>query len=190
MNATAVPADSNARPNALRVFYAIWPDALARERIAQIAAEIARMGGGRAIAACNLHVTLAFIGAVPTHRLDALRDAGAVATRGIDAIDVSLERLGGAHNGELAWLAPTSVPPALVELHAKLDAALEARGFATERREFRPHVTLARRCARRVHHAPIDPIAWRVSALTLMASTTGREGSEYRELGGWPLEGS
>jgi len=153
MNATAVPADSNARPNALRVFYAIWPDALARERIAQIAAEIARMGGGRAIAACNLHVTLAFIGAVPTQRLDALRDAGAVATRGIDAIDVSLERLGGAHNGELAWLAPTSVPPALVELHAKLAAALEARGFATERREFRPHVTLARRCARRIHHA-------------------------------------
>jgi len=188
MNADA--PDCAPRPKMLRVFYAIRPDEHARERIASIAAEVARAGGGRAVAEPNLHVTLAFIGAVTPGRIDALCDAGAEAARNSAAVDMLLERLGGAHNGELVWLAPPSVPAELVRLHVNLNAALDAGGFATERREFRPHVTLARRCVRRMHHAPIEPVAWRVSALTLMASTTGREGSEYRELGGWPLEGS
>jgi 2'-5' RNA ligase len=116
-----------------------------------------------------------------------LRAAANEATREAQGFDLALEHIGGAHGGELVWLAPAHLPPNLVELHANLDAALRRQGFATERREFRPHLTLARRCVRRAHVAPIKPIPWRVTRLALMRSTTAPAGSEYVELVGWPL---
>jgi 2'-5' RNA ligase len=169
------------------VFYALWPDDAARTPLAAIAAEAARNGGGRAIATANLHVTLAFVGSVAAARVDALRDAGALASRDVGAIDLALDRIGGAHGGELLWIAASAVPEGLVRLRARLGAALEARGFPVERREFRPHVTLARGCVRRVP-ALVEPVAWRVSRITLMASDTRPEGAQYRELAAWPLE--
>lgn len=187
MTANAQRRDSSAREKPLRTFFALWPDERAREQLARLAVDVAREGSGRAIAARNLHVTLAFVGAVSPQRLDALCEAGAQAARGIGAIDVSLERVGGAHNGELVWLAPATLPRELVELHDKLDALLADRGFPTEAREFRPHVTLARRCARRARLPSIAPVAWRVTRVALMASTTGADGSEYRELAGFTL---
>jgi len=188
MAASAPPVrDSSARQRSLRAFFALWPDERARVRLARLAVDVAREANGRATPARNLHVTLAFVGAVSPQRVDALCEAGAQAVRGIGAIDVSLERVGGAHGGELVWLAPAALPRELVELHETLDALLAERGFATEAREFRPHVTLARRCARRVRLPAIAPIGWRVTRVALMASTTGADGSEYRELAGFML---
>ncbi len=187
MDSNAPQRGASARQKSLRVFFALWPDARARERLAELAVDVAREGKGRAIPARNLHVTLSFIGSTAPERVDALCEAGVLASREIGAIDVSLERLGGAHNGELVWVAPVALARELIALHEKLDALLGERGFATESREFRPHVTLARRCARRVRLPPIAPIAWRVTCVALMASTTGADGSDYRELAGFPL---
>jgi len=187
MTANAPPHVSGMREKPLRVFFALWPDAHAREQLARLAVDVAREGDGRAIPTRNLHVTLAFVGAVPAQRVDALCDAGTQAVRGIGPIDVSLERVGGAHNGELVWLAPAILPDNLITLHDTLDALLADRDFSIEAREFRPHVTLARRCARRMRVFPIAPIAWRVTRVALMASTTGADGSEYRELGAFLL---
>lgn len=182
-----LPPSAAARPKSLRVFFAIWPDAAARERLLALATEVARAGGGRAPAASNLHITVTFVGSVPSERVGALRVAGNEATREAQGFDLALERIGGAHGGELVWLAPAHLPTDLVVLHAGLEAALQRQRVATERREFRPHVTLARRCARRAHVAPIEPIRWRVTRLALMQSTTAPSGSEYGELGSWAL---
>jgi 2'-5' RNA ligase len=182
-----VPSKGEGRPRSLRVFFAIWPDAMARERMAVLAADVARTGGGRAVDARNLHITVAFVGAVAADRADALRIAGADATRCASAFDIALERLGGARDGELVWLAPVQVPAPLVALHTQLDAALQQQRFATERRQFRPHLTLARRCTRNVPHVPVEPITWHVTHLALIASTTASAGSEYRELAQWRL---
>jgi 2'-5' RNA ligase len=187
MTAKAPPRDSTLHQKSLRVFFALWPDELARERLAALATSVAREGGGRAIPARNLHVTLAFIGAVSPQRVDALAEAGTLCVREIGAIDMSLARIGGAHNGELVWLAPALLPRELVVLHERLDALLAERGLPVEAREFRPHVTLARRCARRVRPPTIEPIVWRVTRVALMSSTTGADGSEYRELAAFDL---
>ena len=187
MDQRASRGESGARPKSLRLFFALWPDAAARVRLAAMATDVARAGGGRAVAPDNLHVTIAFVGAVVPQRVEALREAGTQAANGVRAIDVSLEQLGGAHGGDLVWLAPASLPDELIRLHQRLGAALDARAFAVEQRAFRPHVTLARRCVRPVQRAVLDAVAWRIDRLTLMASTTRAGGSEYRELAGWPL---
>jgi 2'-5' RNA ligase len=72
-------------------------------------------------------------------------------------------------------------------LQASLAQALADEGFPRERRMFRPHVTLARDCVRSVHRGRIPPIGWRVERLSLVASTPQRGGSEYRDIGEWPL---
>jgi 2'-5' RNA ligase len=190
MSAHASRTRAGVPSRSLRVFFALWPDAAARERLAALAAAVAHERGGRAVAAANLHVTLAFVGSVAAGRVDALCDAGEGAARPAHAIDVSLERLGGAHDGELVWLAPRSVPAELLALHERLDAELRNRSFPVEPRAFRPHVTLARRCVRRGARAAVEPIAWRATRVALMVSATLAGGSEYRELAAWRLGAS
>jgi 2'-5' RNA ligase len=187
MDPRARSAGAPVRTKALRVFFAIWPDDSARERIAAIATNVARDCAGRAVPASNLHVTIAFIGSVVPDRLALLREAGSEATLGVDAFELAFERFGGAHKGELAWIAVRETPRPLRVLHANLDAALSARGFAVEQREFRPHLTIVRRCARRLARADPIEIVSPITSLTLMSSSTQAGGSEYRELAQWPL---
>lgn len=55
------------------------------------------------------------------------------------------------------------------------------KDFATERRKFTPHVTLARKVGRRVS-CEIAPIEWRVSEICLIRSTLSHEGARYKTL--------
>lgn len=171
----------------LRVFYALWPDAAARGALAGLAREIAQRCGGRAATSEKLHVTLAFVGDAPIARIDALTAIGATAARDAAPFALTLERSGGARAGEVAWLAPAAVPDALAHLQAALVAGLDEHGFQTERRAFRPHVTLARRCTRALSRGPQAPISWDVTRLTLIVSEPSAQGPRYRELGAWQL---
>jgi 2'-5' RNA ligase len=172
-----------------RTFFALWPDEPSRAALSALARAVAHDRGGRATAAANLHVTIAFVGQVPASRLAALAEAGRASVDGRGAFDLALERLGGAAQG-IAWIAPASVPPELVALHGALKSALAGRDFAVEARRFRPHVTLARRCGRRPLHRATEPIAWRVERLSLVRSVGGPDGSRYDDLDAWPLRGS
>jgi 2'-5' RNA ligase len=52
---------------------------------------------------------------------------------------------------------------------------------------FRPHLTLARHCARAAHRGAVRPIGWQVARLSLVESTLAPGGSRYREVAGWAL---
>jgi 2'-5' RNA ligase len=54
-------------------------------------------------------------------------------------------------------------------------------------RPFHTHVTLARRCRKRVDVSMAAPIAWPVERLVLNASELAPDGPRYRELAGWTL---
>lgn len=173
-------------PPTRRLFFALWPDALARAALVRLANEIAHHGHGKAPREDNLHVTLAFLGPVPDERLGALERIGRDAAAGIAPFELSLERVGGTGFG-IAWLSCDGVPPSLATLHAALAAGLAREGFPTERRMFRPHLTLARHCARAVHRGAVQPVRWTVERLALVESTLAPGGSRYRNLLEWPL---
>ena len=107
-----------------------------------------------------------FIGAWPQARVGALADALAVPCRPFTLT------LGHAvlWSGGLAVLEPCAADSALGELHASLAAALEAAGAAVEARPFRPHLTLARRCAGARPPAQEPALRWSVSGYVLVAS--------------------
>jgi 2'-5' RNA ligase len=84
------------------------------------------------------------------------------------------------HNG-IAVLSPSSAPPELLDLHAALSSALPGVGLAPEPRDYRPHVTMARR-AKGAGMPPSGPaIAWQVDHYALVESKTG-DGEGYTVL--------
>lgn len=94
----------------------------------------------------NLHVTTKFIGEWPEPRLDGVKRAlAAVPARG--PIEIAVRGLGwfpNARNPRVFW-AGIEATDALRRLAESTEKNLESLGVAVEKREFHPHLTLARR---------------------------------------------
>jgi 2'-5' RNA ligase len=178
------PADCEQQ---LRVFFALWPGAATQDAVAALARDVVKAAGGRAPRSENVHLTLSFVGEVAAMRVPLLQDIGAATARDAAPFTLSLDRIGGPRNSGIAWLGAAVTPPELERLARQTNKALAAAGFRVERRLFRPHVTLARRCERPPGAAAIAPVTWRVEGMTLTASMLRPEGSCYRELGAWPF---
>lgn len=166
-------------PEAARVFFALRPPAAVRDALGASAATLAPPA--RRVDPADFHLTLAFVGV--TDELASLRRAGREAAAATPAFTLHLERFGRWRRG-IAWAAPASVPPGLAALQEALAAALATVGRPLPVATFRPHVTLARRAAS--DPAAVSVPAWRVHALTLMASGPPPP-PRYRDLDAWEL---
>ena len=171
----------------LRIFFALWPDAGARDALWALARDTAAQTRGRAPPAGNLHLTLAFLGDVATARIAALHVLGSTVASAVPPFTLTLDRVGAFGDGGIAWAGTSAAPRELERLVQSLNGALAKEGFPTERRAFHPHVTLARHCRRPAGTGTAAPVAWRVERITLNASELSPRGPRYRELGAWPL---
>jgi 2'-5' RNA ligase len=70
----------------------------------------------------------------------------------------------------VALLLPQTVPERLLQLHAALHEALHKADLPTERRAFRPHVTLARRAQGATPPSQGPELHWRVRTYALVES--------------------
>ena len=172
-----------------RVFYALWPDAGAATALASLAAAVAKARGGRATRPDQLHVTVAFVGAVTPARMTLLHAAGERAAAVAAPFGLDFDRLGGAARDGVAWVEASAPPPALTALHEALAGTLRGEGFPLEARTFRPHVTLARRCTRPADRREVAPLSWVADRLALVVSTPEPGGSRYRTIASWPFSG-
>ncbi len=170
------------------MFFALWPDGEASGHLSALAHSLAT-GGGRAITADSLHLTLAFVGPVtPGQVADLESIAGGV--RGI-AFDLDLDRLGFWPRGGTLWAGCRQAPRPLRQLADTLAIALRAAGFAIDPRTGAaqvPHVTLARRV--RCSSLPRlgTPIGWRVNEFSLVESHLHPSAASYRTLARFPLD--
>jgi 2'-5' RNA ligase len=156
----------------LRLFFALWPDARARDALEAWARRAQSVCGGRLMRPRNLHFTLAFLGDVPAARLEALvTAAGAVPARDL-RIDV--DRVAYWSHNRIVWAGAAAVPAALAALVDGLRAALDGAGFRHDARPFVPHVTLLRDA----RPAPLPPFAgvqWASEAFVLVRSVPGQD---------------
>jgi RNA 2',3'-cyclic 3'-phosphodiesterase len=173
----------------LRVFFAVWPDAPAAAALGVLAGELARRMSGRAPPAANLHLTIAFVGAIPAERVPALQEIGRDAAARAGRFALALDRVGTFRDGGIVWAGATSVPPEITRLAQALSEGLAAAGFAVDPRPFHPHVTLARRCRRAAELAISPPIAWTVTRLVLNVSSLSSSAPRYEDRDGWRLGG-
>ncbi len=171
---------------AARFFYAIVPDQRAARSLAQTGEEVARAGGGRALSAVDLHITIAFVGNRPladTRPLlpPALALPPAVLGRD-DWPAMSIERLASFGRG-IVWAGPQETPQWLIGLTREVRAALRAAGIGFDEKPLVPHITLARNAHRWPLTDPppdFEPVlvgAWR---LALGCSGGGPGGARYR----------
>lgn len=156
-----------------------------RDEVGDLARRVATQCSGRPVPGDDLHLTLAFIGAVERTRLPALMAAGST-VRG-DAMTIDLDRLGGFRRAAVAWVGPSAPVPALPVLAADVFRALGEAGIGFDARAFHPHVTIARHCRIAPEAVAVGPWRWRVDRFVLFESPVGIDGSRYRALASWPL---
>jgi 2'-5' RNA ligase len=152
-----------------RLFIALWPTPALRQRLVAHQAAWNWPARTALTAHDDLHLTLHFIGAVPTSRLDEIQQGLRV-----DAprIALALDSFEVWRNG-CAVCRPGRTPVALAALHAALAQALRALDLPLEQRPFRPHVTLARHAIGATPpQAPL--LHWSARGYSLVASADGR----------------
>lgn len=161
----------------LRLFLALWPDAAARDAIAEWLSRWHWPAGAKAVPPERLHLTLHFLGQVAAHRVEA-----AAERLDVPMAPVTL-RLGALQTWKdgLIVAVPDAVPPGLRALHGALADALDEADLPREDRPYRPHLTLARRATGAV--PPPDPldVTWTCDRYALVLSERG-----YRPLRWYP----
>jgi 2'-5' RNA ligase len=169
-----------------RLFFGLWPDPAARQRLAALGTSL-DVPGGRPVHPEDLHLTLQFLGPVPAQRLAAVL----AAAEQVDGapFELLIARTGYWRRPRIVWCAPLDTPPDLAALVSRLGERLAAVGYPPESRPYSPHVTLARK-ARGAPNGPLaEPIRWPATSFVLAASESVPEPPRYRILRRWPLRG-
>lgn len=161
----------------------MWPGEAVRAALS--AWQTQQLGDGvRPTHRADLHLTLHFLGNVAPDGIGGLRRLGQQAV--CAGFVMRLDRLGHWPRPQVLWVAPTEVPAPLDRLHGELAAGLQALGFATEARRWRPHVTLARGVPQRPDRPAWTPVSWTVDEMALVASGDGAA-PRYRTVARWRL---
>lgn len=160
-----------------RLFLALWPEAAHLNEIAAHASLWNWPDSAVRYAPQDWHVTLRFLGSVPSLGLPALRTALNVP---FAPFELCLDQPQCWPRGLAVWCSK-EIPQGLVTLHQRLSAALDPMGWPPDPRPYRPHLTLARHATQASPPTRSDPMRWRVNRYALVEST-GDPSQRYRIL--------
>lgn len=169
-----------------RCFFALWPDPPVRDALFEWSGDIRTESSARRVAAQNLHITLAFLGALDTPRVEAAR-------RVAEAVDwtsavLVLDRIGYWKRSRIIWAGSRSENEVLAGHAETLRDDLRRVGFRIEARPFVPHVTLFRKARRRPRWAS-RTISWRIDGFCLTRSHLSSAGARYEIIDRWSATG-
>ncbi len=172
---------------ALRLFFALWPDEVCRERLGALAATAQAAGGGRLVPAQDWHVTLCFLGSVPEGLAGRL-EAAAAQLRA-RPFTLHFDRLRYWRQSRVAVVLG-SCPPAALELATTVRELARQLGLAPDDKPLQPHITLVRGLARPPRGIGLD-VPLSADALVLAESREGltAPATRYVMRGRWPLTG-
>jgi len=182
-----------------RLFFALWPELRLRQRLLDAAAPLllqscAQQTHAELLAVSDLHITLAFLGAVPESVLPVLRQQAAAINA--SGFMLRLDRFEYWGAAQVLCAVADEVPGAAQQLLQKLQAVTAAAIVAAavapgaEPQPFRPHMTLARHIV--LPHAmrrSLPALALNVAAseFSLAESRRQCDGRRYHVLDSWPL---
>ena len=166
--------------NTRRLFFALWPDDRQRDRLREVVNSVAKTVEGRPVDRRNWHVTLAFIGVFPEHRIPILHDKAS-------EIEMQPFRLGFDcleywPRPKVAALRAQSVPPEMQAVVDALNGILSEVGVRPEDRNFRPHMTVVRNARQFSTERLARRATTEWSGFELMESVSAPGGGGYRPL--------
>jgi RNA 2',3'-cyclic 3'-phosphodiesterase len=167
-----------------RLFFALWPTAAERSALAAASAMAVQSSSARAVPPENLHLTLAFLGAVPATRTAELAVLGAAVVAAADAAPPALllDRLEHWQRPQILAAPAAGDLAALQALAAALKRAATAAGFLPDLKPFRAHVTVARQVRAAPASQPLAAVEWQCANLALVESRTEATGPAYSVL--------
>ena len=149
----------------------------------------------------GVHVTLKFLGEVPTKKLPAIKLAIQEAVVGHSPFELEFSTIGtfgGREGMRIMWVGIAGDVLRLEALVRAVNAALAVVGFEPERRPFRPHLTLGRvrdeistrqraEIEVAVGKSGVPNASWRTAQVSLMRSRLTTQGASYEVLATFPL---
>lgn len=168
----------------MRLFFAAFPAADIRLRIASATAGIGLPQDARLVAAQNYHMTIAFVGEASRGQAAALRAIGAALR--CPPFEVCFNTHEYWQKPEVLVAVASECPAALLELHRALRVELERLGLPDDP-AFRAHVTLARKVTQPPVLKAMSQFSWTVRDFQLARSARSAEGSVYTVVDSWPL---
>lgn len=169
-----------------RLFFALWPSDEFRAEIVASTLAVAQASGGRLIPPRNYHVTLLFLGDVPSDAVPAVQQVSA-SLAGRPAFELAFDAI-EAWGRKVLCLTTSTPPGAAMDLATRLRSSLTGLLQLREGHEFRPHITLARDLPRGRPHQNVVPLHQKAAEFTLVESERDASGSRYSVLARWPLE--
>jgi 2'-5' RNA ligase len=169
----------------VRLFFAAWPGPGIQQALHDAARQAQGECGGRAIAARNLHLTLAFLGNIERTRVDAL-EALAAGISGAPC-DLAICRVDHFKKSRIVWAGVERCPEPLEALVAALSAALRALDIRVDERPYVPHITLVRDARRKPERTGVAPIVWSVQDFALVESLQRGKERVYEVRRRWAL---
>ena len=136
-------------PEQIRSFIAIELPEEAKEGLASLRKELERDEHKfvKWVDPRGIHLTLKFLGNIPSKRVEEITEAIEVAAQGIYPFHLEIGGLGtfpSLRQARVFWVGIGGEVDKLSRLQQNIDSTLAALGFAKEERSFMPHLTLAR----------------------------------------------
>lgn len=177
---------NNTAESTCKVFFAIWPDAAAQEKLSKLAGKLADDCGGKKTSLPLIHLTLVFIGYVDHHQLETLRQIASQVKQ--TSFDLTVDEIQYWQHNRIVHAAPSQCPARLTALVNDLQHRLMLAGFPLEKRPYIPHVTLVRKALCKTLSNLMTPISWHVNEWTLVQSKQTDQGTVYVSLDRWSLQ--
>ncbi len=178
----------------MRVFVAVFPPSEVQKALLE-AARAFPANAFRLAPPERVHLTLKFLGEVPSEDLPRLASAlGRAARQGepFDAVVSGFGAFPSTRRARILWAGIGAGAEGFRALSRVVEDLLEPEGFVREDKPFVPHLTLGR--AR--HPVPLEPggadvpdLGFAVGALDLVESRQDGSGVTYSVLAKFPLEG-
>lgn len=144
----------------------------------------------------GIHLTLKFLGNVAADKIEDISGVIEEAASGIPPFRLEVGELGAfpnLKNVRVVWLGMEGDMEQLTLLQHRVETGLEPIGFPPEKREFKPHLTLARlndragkeerlECGRKIAETEFEPVSMQVESVSLMRSRLERSGAVYSRL--------
>jgi RNA 2',3'-cyclic 3'-phosphodiesterase len=168
-----------------RLFFALWPDDETRDKLTDVCNQF-KNEKVRLVKKSNLHITLEFLGEVASKDQQALIEQAAKIR--CKPFDLELTRIGWWQKPAILWIGTTNTPKSLTELVTLIKQSVVEQGLKIDQREYKPHVTIARKVKQAV--VPIEKlhIPWHVKSFALLISKSTDSGVEYHVLQEWSLK--
>lgn len=183
-----------AMPENLRLFIAVELDPKLREELAKLQKELKKSGAdAKWVAPDNIHLTLKFLGATPTDKIEAINNALQETAFLTPCLNATISQLGAfprIESARIIWIGVNEGKTELESLVGKIETRLFELGFPREEHPFAAHLTLARvrsplnrqNLVEKLKQTKFPALIQPIAAIVLFKSTLTPKGPVYEAL--------